>query len=122
MATKQIEPNDWTIFFDEFSRQHQGETAILREVGPDIGDQEQAIGPAFVGISSDNKGSEPNSISIMLGVEQEDHLERTIAKPTRVYVLEGHTGSGGTAVQIEQEDGPRLILELRKVLELTGSR
>jgi hypothetical protein len=111
--TQQIEPKNWEHFFNDFSRAHQGDVALMREVDADVGDQVQASSRSFVGISSDVKGSEPGSISIILGSESDDNLERTISKPTRVYMHEGRVGSGMTSLQIEQQEGPRLILELK---------
>ena len=112
MATRLIEPKEWERFFDEFSRAHEGDSVVMREIDSSVGDQVQAISPHFAGISADVRGSEPGAISVMLGSEVSNHIEHTISKPTRVYFYEGTDRALITSIQIEQQEGPRLILEL----------
>ena len=119
-TTQLIDPADWARYFDDFSRAHVGETAVMREIALDLGDQEQATPRQFLGISSDVKGSEPGSICIMLGAESGDNIEHIVAKPSRVYVYEGQAISGTTSVQIEQGEGPKLVLQLRRLPALSA--
>ena len=120
MPTQQIQQSEWKTYFDEFSKQHKGEQATLREVGPDTGDQVQASQRAFVGISSDDKGSEPGSIAIMLGDEADDNVERIVTGVKSVSVATGE-GSDTADVEIVQNDGPTVILQLTMTPALTGS-
>ena len=108
MATRQIPQSEWKTYFDQFSRDNQGKAATLREDGVDVGAQEQVAQRQFVGISSDEKGSGAGSIIVILGEETDDNYERMVSSPTTVSVREGE---GPVAIQIEQADGPTLIVD-----------
>lgn len=89
MPTRQIEPDQWKPFLDDFSRRHQGAKIAIEIADPQSGTQEEARWLPFVGISFEEKGSEADSIEILAGIQTEDHLTHTIFRPKKVYHKEG---------------------------------
>ena|SRR5579862_243856 len=117
MATREIAQSEWTAFLDAFSKEHQGLTATVQVVSPDVGVQEAAQGMPFAGISADTKGSQKGSITILLGTEADDHAEHRIEAASRVWV-KADGGSDGDAMEIEANDGSKTILQLHAPEEL----
>lgn len=114
--TQTIDRGDWAAFAEEFSKLHAGENASLEMIGTDIGDQYAAENLPFVGMTLETKGSAAGSLSLMLGTESKDHLERLIAGPQS---LEVHlTPEGETILQIKADDEPTMLLHLTPLLAL----
>jgi hypothetical protein len=116
MATQEIDRTVWPAFFDDFSRQNEGSMARIETMGADVGDQQTGTLP-FQGISFDTKGSGAGSITIMLGTEEADHLERTLASPTHV-TLKPAGEAGPTVLEIQVKDDATTLLHLEPVLAL----
>lgn len=118
MDTREIEAPRWLAFLDEFSRLHQGTTATVDLVSPDIGAQHVAVDQPFVGLVYDPKGSEHGSIDIILGGEADDRAEHLIKRPAHVWT---RTGSeyDSDALEIESEDGSKTVLTLQQMPALT---
>lgn len=114
--TLTIDRADWAAFAEEFSAQHAGENATLEMVGPDVGDQYAAENLPFVGMTLEAKGSDAGYLTLMLGTEGPDHMERLIAGPQS---LEVHaTPEGETILQIKAADEPDLLLHLTPLTAL----
>lgn len=114
--TLEIGREEWPSFLDEFSRQHQGEMATLEAMSEDVGDQTETPLP-FGGISFDAKGSAAGTITLMLGTERGDHIERAVAAPTHVRLkLAGEATP--LVLEIEAEGEPTLLLHLEPCLAL----
>ena len=114
--TQTIERGDWAAFAEDFSKQHAGESATLEMVGSDVGDQYAAENLPFVGMTLEAKGSDAGSLTLMLGTEGTDHMERLIAGPQS---LEVHvTPNGETILQIKADDEPTLLLHLTPLTAL----
>src|SRR5712664_3846445 len=56
MPTQEIPREDWSNFFDVFSRQHEGWLVTLEVFGPEVGAQEEAHQLPFEGISIASDG------------------------------------------------------------------
>ena len=85
MPTRQIEPNEWKDFLDDFSRRHQGVIVAIETADPEAGTQNEVSALPFVGINFQVKGSEADTIEVMAGTEKEDHVEHTIFRPKAIY-------------------------------------
>ncbi len=121
MATIEIKQNEWQTYFDRFSKQNQGRTVVLREEGMEIGSQEEVTARAFVGISSDTKGSGAGSVVVMLGTEPNDNMERVIASPKTVFVREADGEMGAPAIEINEDGGTKVILDFQTVPTQVGA-
>jgi hypothetical protein len=114
--TQTIERGDWAAFAEDFSKQHAGENATLEMVGSDVGDQYAAENLPFVGMTLEAKGSEAGSLTLMLGTEGTNHLERLVAG---LQSLELHvTPDGGTVLQIKAADETTMLLHLAPLTAL----
>jgi hypothetical protein len=89
MPTRQIEPDQWKSFLEEFSRRHQGSLIAIETADPEAGTQEETKLMPFLGISFEEKGSEADSVEVIAGTEAEDHVTHTIFLPKKIYHKEG---------------------------------
>src|SRR5919202_6292676 len=103
MQTEEIPREEWTKFFDAFSRQHEGWLATVEVLGTDLGAQEEARELPLVGVTADLKGTGKDSISIIVGESTDDHITHTIAEPTHVRLEKTETGAD-EALEIESAD------------------
>jgi hypothetical protein len=85
MPTRQIEPDQWKAFLEEFSRRHQGAFVAVETADPEDGTQEETKEMPFLGISFEVKGSEADSVEVIVGTEAEDHITHTIFRPKKIY-------------------------------------
>ena len=115
MPTQEIPREDWSNFFDVFSRQHEGWLATLEVFGPEVGAQEEAHQLPFEGISIASEGNGADAIAINLGKTVEDHVTHTITKPEHVW-LEQTDGGANAALEIESENQNKALLRFRSAL------
>jgi hypothetical protein len=115
MPTQEIPREDWSKFFDVFSRQHEGWLATLEIFSPDVGAQEEAHELSLEGISIASGGSEADAIAISLGKTAEDHVTHTITKPKHVW-LEQTSEGANAALEIESENQTKSLLSFRSAL------
>jgi hypothetical protein len=115
MPTKEIPREEWSNFFDVFSRQHEGWLATLEIFGPEVGAQEEAHELPLEGISLASGGNETDAVAISLGKTPEDHVTHTITKPEHVW-LEQTSGGANAALEIESEDQNKALLRFRSAL------
>src|SRR5215203_5157684 len=66
MSTREVTRNEWTNFFDIFSKQHEGWIASLEVFDDEVGAQAEAVELPFEGISI-NSEDQPQSLVINLG-------------------------------------------------------
>jgi Family of unknown function (DUF5335) len=115
MPTQEIPRDEWTTFFDRFSRQHEGWLATLEVLSTDIGAQEEARDLPLEGISATSKDSAPEIIAISLGKTPENHVTHTISDPTRLWLQQTAQGANA-ALEIESADQVKTLLRFRSAL------
>ena len=115
MPTQEIPREDWSNFFDVFSRQHEGWLVTLEVFGPEVGAQEEAHQLPFEGISIASEGNGADAIAINLGKTPEDHVTHTITKPEHVW-LEQTSGGANAALEIDSGDQTKTLLRFRSAL------
>jgi hypothetical protein len=115
MSTQEIPRDEWTSFFDTFSRQHEERLVTVEVLASDIGAQTEARELPLAGITATLKGSEPDSISIIVGDALEGRLTHTITGPMRVW-LERTAEGANAALEIEAADGAKTLLRFRSAL------
>lgn len=117
MPTREIPRSEWRNFFDAFSKLHEGWLTTVEVIGDDVpGDQLEANELPLIGISSDNKGSEPDAVEITVGRDPSDQVTHIIDTASRVLFEETETG-GHEGLEIESADGGRTILTFRVAAE-----
>jgi hypothetical protein len=112
MQTKEIPKNEWTGFFDSFSRRHEGWLVNLEIFGPEIGAQVEERELALEGITDEWDETEGNIIMIMTGVKAEDHITHSITHPTEVSLEQTDEGADA-ALAIKSGDGTTTLLRFR---------
>jgi len=106
MQTKEIQPNEWPKFFDNFSRKHEGEILNIEILGRDIGAQLEEKGLALEGITAEAAG---NRIVIMAGGRPDDHVTHAVDYPTEVNIERTEEGDDA-ALAINSADGTTTLL------------
>lgn len=112
MQTKEIPKDEWTEFFDSFSRQHEGWLVNLEIFGPEIGAQVEERELALEGITNEWDETEGNTIMIMTGIKPDDHITHSIARPTQVSLEQTDEGADA-ALAIKSDDGTTTLLRFR---------
>lgn len=111
MSTIEVTRNDWTSFFDTFSKQHEGWLASLEVLGDQIGAQHEVIELPLEGISV-NAEEDPESLIISFGKSPEDHVTHTVQRPRHVWVNQTVEGAH-ESLEIKQEDNQKTLLRFR---------
>src|SRR5689334_1858480 len=112
MQTREIPQDEWTEFFDSFSRKHEGWLVNVEVLGSDIGAQIEEQQLAFEGITGECDGTRGNTISIMIGAEPDDHITHKVSTPTCVSLEQTDEGADA-ALQIKSVDGTTTLLRFR---------
>ena len=112
MATKEIPREEWTDFFDGFSRRHEGWLVTVEVLGS-VGAQVEARELPLLGIASDRDGG--NTISIIVSATPEGRVTHIIGKPTHVRVEETEDGVD-RALQIESKEGETTLVSFRSAV------
>jgi len=113
MRTKEIPRNEWPAFFDSFSRQHEGWLVNLEILAPEIGAQLEEHDLAFEGITGEETNG--NAITIMAGLEPDDHITHSITDPTQVSLEQTDEGADA-ALAIKGADGVTALLRFRSAV------
>ena len=111
MATQSIPREQWSNFFDLFSRQHEGWLATLEVLANDMGAQEEARELPLSGVSLSSAKDE-DSIALMLGKEPGDHITHIVQEPEQVWVERTSEGVN-SALEIESKDQTKTLLRFR---------
>jgi hypothetical protein len=116
MNTKEIPRQDWTQFFDQFSKEHQKWIVTVEVLGRDIGAQEEVTRLPLGGISAEVKPAK-TTIEIIAGhrdAEPEKHVTRIIEAPKRVLFKQPEE-PGDEAIDVESEDGHMTLVTFARI-------
>lgn len=115
MQTREIPKNEWTKFFDSFSRKHEGWLVNLEIFGPEIGAQVEQQHLALEGITDEWDEVGGNTIMIMTGAKPDDHITHSITHPTAVSLEQTDEGADA-ALAIKSNDGTTTLLRFRSAV------
>lgn len=119
-STVEIATDDWTRFFDDFSRSHMGWIVSVEVVGRTIGDQEVASGLPLVGLGADTRDGE-RRVEVTVGRDPESHATHIIEMPRRVW-LEQSDLPGNESIAIAADDGTTTIVAFQHVAPARADR
>jgi hypothetical protein len=109
--TREIPREDWSHFFDEFSRQHEGWLVTSELLDPKLGDQLEVENQSFRGIVAEVR-RKPGVIEVFTENREKESTAHVIEEPARVWIDESGEGAG-VALEIESKDGTKTLLRLR---------
>lgn len=115
MQTKEIPKNEWSGFFDRFSREHEGWLVSVEILGLEIGAQVEQRDLALEGITNESDEVAGNTIMIMTEAKPEGHITHSIPYPTAVSLEQSDEGSD-VALAIKSNDGTTTLLRFRTVV------
>ncbi len=108
--TEEIPRKHWPLFFDEFSRRHEGWLVDVEVLMGERGAQKEVSALPFYGATAVLDA--PASVTIELGGREADHVEHRIDAPDRVW-LESLADGAEAALDIESEGGRKTLLKFR---------
>lgn len=111
MTTREIQREDWTDFFDGFSRRHEGWLVTVELLDPKLGDQIEVENQALRGIVAERR-RDPEVIEIFTENREKQSNTHVVEKPARVWIEESTEGAEA-ALEIEVQDGPKTLLRFR---------
>lgn len=114
MKTREIPRIEWTVFFDSFSRQHEGWRVTLEVLGLDIGDQIEERELALEGVTAELADA-GDKIEIMIGAKPDDHITHTIVAPNQVSLEQTDEGAD-VVLAIKAADGKMTLLHFRSAI------
>ena len=109
MPLREIPREEWTAFFDSFSRQHAGWLSTVEVFRPSVGAQVEVREQPLGGIRAELKGDKRDSISILVGNTSGARVTHMIDAPLHVRLKENREGAH-EALQIESESGVTTLL------------
>jgi len=112
MQTREIPKNEWSGFFDSFSREHAGWLVNIEIFGSDIGAQVEQQETVLEGITDEWDEVEGNTIMIMTGAKPEGHITHSITHPTAVNLEQTDEGADA-ALAIKSNDGTATLMRFR---------
>lgn len=112
MKTREILRNEWSEFFDSFSRRHQGWLVTLEILESEIGAQVEERDLAFEGIVAEWDEVQGDEIAIIIGAKSDVHITHRISHPTEVS-LELTEEGADAALAIKSADGATALLRFR---------
>ena len=115
MQTKEIPTNEWSEFFDSFSRKHEGWLVSVEILGMEIGAQVEQRDQALEGITNEWNEGAGNTITIMTEAKPEGHITHSITHPTAVSLEQTDEGAD-VALAIKSNDGTTTLLRFRSVV------
>jgi hypothetical protein len=108
--TQQIEPDQWTQFLANFTRDYRGAHGRLEVLGGEVRYAVETENKPFDGVSADLKDGE-RSVWIIFGATASDHLSHGIHGATIIRMLPP-SGGKGPVLEVEAKDGTKTVLGL----------
>lgn len=113
-----IEQDRWQDFLDDFSKRNQLRATRLEVVDSEAGAGEEEELLPLVGVSFESKGTEAGSVVVILGGENDRHVEHRIENVQRIAPLVGEDTGLEAGLGFEDGEGARTLLLLEQLPEL----
>jgi hypothetical protein len=107
MPTQEILRDEWSRYFEEFSRRHQSWLVTVEILGLEIGDQVQVRNLPLEGIVVETS-DDGDAMTIIAGSRPGARISHTISAPSRVWVKQNEQGAD-EALEIESPAGAVLV-------------
>ena len=106
MTTRELQPVEWSWFFDCFSRQHRGRRMTIEVVdAPDAQAFTLAHRLPLLGITAEPRRGQVESIQVMVGDSPGSNVVHFIRQPSHVRVAQLTNGEDDMLI-IDSESGP----------------
>ena len=109
MRNRLVPRSEWSCFFEEFTRRHDGWLVTVRVLNPSFGSQVEARDLPLEGIVA--RADSQGPISLHLGAP-DSNIEHDIVSPLQVWVEISSRGIE-EALGVLSEDGTKTIVEFR---------
>ena len=113
-----IEQNRWQSFLNDFTKRNQFRATRLEVVGDEVGDETEEDFLPLIGVNLETKGSEAGGVVVILGGENQRHVERHIENVKRITPLVGETSDVEEGLGFEDGEGGKTLLILEQLPEL----
>lgn len=112
METREVDPDRWVEFIQDFSRQHEGWLVRIEVLDEVVGPHKLAEGQPLQGMSLDTRGTQPSSLSISVGDQPDSYIRHVVSLPLHIRIAEARPGEA-VDLQIEPATGPQTLLHLQ---------
>lgn len=113
MTTRELQPVEWSWFFDGFSRQHRGKRMTIEVVdAPDAQAHTLAHRLPLLGITAEPRRGQVESIEVMVGDSPVSNVVHVIRQPSHVRVAQITNGEDEMLI-IDSASGPTTRIEFR---------
>lgn len=109
MRTRNIAPEEWTDFFDSFSRQHAGWLVTVEVIGTEVGAQIEARDVPLGGVSA---APDESTVWLALGRQPADHVTHRVDHVRGVRLQQTDDGAD-QALQIESDGDVMTLVRFR---------
>jgi hypothetical protein len=95
MTIRELQPNEWSDFFDAFSRHYRGQPVTIQVCGSSDTGPDRIIARrlALAGITAERDSASVVSLEVMVGDSPDEHLMHVIRDPYRVRVAQVSDGT-----------------------------
>lgn len=121
VTTQELSREQWQPYFNMLNKEYQGWAATIEVLEGELGDQPEADGVPFQGMSYETKGSRAGDILVEVGDAGTPYIVHDISKPRIVRVSDTQPGAE-VDIQIESEEGTVRVIRLRRRPELPPPR
>ncbi|HJU06697.1 MAG TPA: DUF5335 family protein [Nitrospiraceae bacterium] len=113
-VTMEIPPDEWSVFFDDLSREHQSRIVTIEGHGEEAGDQFESHDVPLEGVSVTLNGDD-EVISIVARQDTGKHVMHTVSAPLHVMLERTPEGLAKT-LHIESAHGATTLVRFRPVV------
>ena len=115
MTTRELQPAEWSRFFDGFSRQFRGRRTTVQVIdSPDAQCHTLALRLPLLGITAEPPRGRAESIHVMVGESPVGNVVHFIRQPSRVRVAQLSNGEDDLLI-IDSAAGPTTRIDFRVV-------
>ncbi len=112
MPAREIPRDQWTAFFDSYSRRHDGWLSTVEVLRAGSAASVEVVDKPLVGIAAEQADGREAAISILLGGRSDDHIAHIVQAPVCVRVAETPEGAD-EGLDIETASGSTTRLRFR---------
>jgi len=103
MATRKLNPSEWTQYFNQINKSINHSLVTIEILSPDLGDQVEVRWQLLQGFSIDHK---ENSLIVFT-----ENLNHRISEPKDIYINE--TEGNVTTIEITDKDDVKQLIRLQ---------
>jgi precorrin-6B methylase 2 len=119
MSARKIASEEWTDFFDTFSRHYRGRPVQVQIMGEKLRVYSIARSQPLIGITTQDKAG-PCEIEVIAG-DTTASITHVVRDPAEVWMQQGNNGVD-SVLKIASKDGTSILIDFRSPNAAKGGR